>query len=332
MILVLGANSFSGSSFVKYLLKKGETVIGSSRSVNPVTALLPHSWCSAEELRRYNFLKADLNLELENIVRLIKKEKIKTIFNFASQGMVAESWLTPIDWYQTNVLSTISLVERLKHLDHLDRYVHVSTPEVYGSTGEGWLSESFDYHPSTPYAISRAAADFHIKALVGKDEFPAVFTRAANVYGEGQALYRIIPKAVIAARRLERLHLHGGGASVRSFIHIEDVCSATLSIGRAGTIGDAYHISTTNTLTISQVVKHVFKSLGATEFLDEWVLNVGERDGKDFAYKLSSNKVRDQFGWRDRISFEEGVDRVIEWFLANESILATTNFKYIHKA
>jgi dTDP-glucose 4,6-dehydratase len=118
------------------------------------------------------------------------------VVNFAAQGMVAESWLKPEDWYETNVVANVMLHDRLRKISSLQKYVHVGTPEVYGSTA-GLIPESRNYNPSTPYAASRAACDLHLQTFIRQYNFPAVFTRAANVFGPGQQLYRIVPRTLL---------------------------------------------------------------------------------------------------------------------------------------
>ena len=182
-----------------------------------------HSW---KKYSNYNFYKIDLNKDLNQLIEIINKFQFDYVVNFAAQGMVAQSWSSPEDWYQTNVVGQVKLHDSLRKFDFIKKYVHVTTPEVYGST-EGWIKENFNFNPSTPYAASRAACDLHLKTFYNAYNFPVTFTRAANVYGPGQQLYRIITRSILYSRIGKKLDLHGGGYSNRSFIHINDVCSAT---------------------------------------------------------------------------------------------------------
>ena len=109
------------------------------------------------------------------------------VVNFAAQGMVAESWLNPTHWYRTNVVAQVALHDALRQKPFLQKYVHVTTPEVYGSTDGGWINEHNHFSPSTPYAVSRAACDLHLHSFHEAYDFPVVFTRAANVYGPAAA-------------------------------------------------------------------------------------------------------------------------------------------------
>jgi dTDP-glucose 4,6-dehydratase len=326
-ILVLGSNSFSGASFCAHMLKQEQPILAASRSKEPVGALLPYSWQQNRDL--LNFTQLDLNHHLDEIIALIKKHKVKTVYNFAAQSMVGQSWQYPEHWFMTNAVSTIKFHNALRELDHLDKYVHISTPEVYGSC-EGLVPEHKNYQPSTPYAVSRAAADMSLHTFSDVYDFPVVFTRAANVYGEGQQLYRIIPRTILFALLGKVLPLHGGGHSTRSFIHIDDVSSATQMIGEKGKNGEIYHISTERMITIRALVEMLCDMLKVPF---EQVCEVTEdRLGKDAAYLLDSEKLRKELNWQDAVSLENGLERTIHWVKQNLDTLATQPHDYIHKA
>ncbi len=242
--------------------------------------------------------------------------------------MVAESWLNPDHWYMTNVVSTVRLHEALRKMPFLKRYVHVSTPEVYGSTS-GDVTEAAPFNPSTPYAVSRAAADMNLRIFHQHYGFPVVYTRAANVFGPGQQLYRIIPRTILCIRSGVKLMLHGGGASERSFIHIDDVSDATLRIATGGRDGEAYHISTPRQISIRALVELICARMGTT--IDQVAEVVGERAGKDAAYWLNSDKLRGELGWRDQVSLEQGIDQTIAWVDQNLTALQALPQSYIHK-
>src|SRR3990167_2289219 len=205
-ILVIGSNSFSGSAFIKHALLNDFEVIGMSRSAEPHSVFLPHRWLDAKAFNQYQYYQRDLNYHLDSMMSLIHEKKPNYVINFAAQGMVAESWVYPVDWMMTNVVSAVKFHEQLRRCKFLKKYVHVSTPEVYGST-QGLVSTLAPYNPSTPYAISRAAADMWLTALYKNYKFPVVFTRSANVYGPGQQLYRIIPKTILSIKTSKKLAL-----------------------------------------------------------------------------------------------------------------------------
>jgi dTDP-glucose 4,6-dehydratase len=325
--LVIGSNSFSGASFIKHLLENEHDVIGISRSEELNKVYLPYSW-GESIIQNFKFEQIDINHDLEKLEILVNEFKPEFVVNFAAQGMVAESWLTPEDWYQTNVVGQVKLHDYLRKLDCIKRYVHVSTPEAYGSTN-GWIKENYNFAPSTPYAVSRAACDLHLLSFFRAYNFPVVFTRAANVYGEGQQLYRIIPRTLIFARMGQKLQLHGGGHSVRSFIHIDDVANATLNISLNGCNGDTYHISTNETVSIRNLVEKICKITDVK--FNDLVEETEDRLGKDQSYLLDSSKLRDELTWSDKISLEAGIKKTLTWVDDNLSCLSSLPMDYQHK-
>ena len=324
--LVLGSNSFSGASFVDYLARSGHDVLATSRSDEPHEAQLPYKW--QETPGKVTFKRIDINEDLEALDALLRKEKTTHVVNFAAQSMVGQSWDHPDDWMRTNVVSTVRLHVLLRGLDFLDRYVHVTTPEVYGST-DGWVREDTPFNPSTPYAVSRAAGDMSLKTFVDTYDMPAVSTRAANVYGPGQQLYRIIPRTVYAAMTGEKLRLDGGGLSERVFIHMDDVSDATLKIALNGTVGNTYHISGYELVTIRHLVEMILEKLGKS--FEDCVELGPERPGKDAAYMLDSFKLRTELGWQDRISLSDGLDSVITWAERFSGEMKNLPATYVHK-
>lgn len=326
-IVVIGSNSFSGASFVDYALSRGAPVIGLSRSAEPHEAFLPYRWHAHGNA--FRFFPYDLNKHLDEIVALLDTEKPAYVVNFAAQSMVGESWKFPEHWFQTNVVATVKLHDALRKRDWLKKYVHITTPEVYGST-EGFITESAPFNPSTPYAVSRAAADMSLRTFFDAYKFPVVFTRAANVYGPGQPLYRIIPRTIFFVRTGRKLSLHGGGHSRRSFIHIRDVADATWRVMTDGRPGEAYHISTDEIVSVRDLVERICAKLGA-DFAQS-VEVVGERLGKDAAYMLDSGKIRKELGWADRIGLDEGLDDCIAWVDRFLPDLREQPMDYIHKA
>ena len=242
--------------------------------------------------------------------------------------MVGQSWENPTHWYDTNVLGTINFLNQIKKLKTIKKYVHVSTPEVYGSTQKN-LKESRSYFPSTPYAISRAACDMHLYSLFKNYKFPVIFTRAANVYGPGQQLYRIVPKAILSLKLNRKLYLDGGGKSKRSFIYITDVCKATYKLCQKSVNGEIYHISTSKLISIKDLVEMIFKLKKISS--KNYVMISSDRIGKDNLYSLSSRKIEKEIKWKPKIGLKEGLSKTLEWVDKNISILKAQPDKYIHK-
>jgi len=323
--IVIGSNSFSGSHFVDFALEQGVEIVGMSRSPEPHPVFLPYK---KKKNASFRFFQLDLNHDLAAIVKIADDFQPDYVVNFAAQSMVAESWQNPEHWFQTNVMANIELHEYLRKCDFLKKYVHVSTPEVYGAC-EGMIKENIYYKPSTPYAVSRAAADMSLMSFQNAYNFPVAFTRAANVYGPGQQLYRIIPRTILFFLIGKKLQLHGGGASVRSFIHIRDVADGTLRVARQAPPGEIYHFSTSRNISIRALVELIAGQLKVD--FNTQVEVAGERLGKDSAYLLDSSKAHDMLGWQDRVSLEHGIEETIAWVRDNLDVLKQQSFDYIHK-
>ena len=327
-IAVIGSNSFSGASFVRYCLAQGLEVLGASRSAEPAGCFLPYRWSAATSPAGFHFVQADLNHDLDRLMGALDHFQPGAVVNFAAQGMVAQSWQHPSHWYQTNVVGNVLFHDRLRRASWLKSYVHVSTPEVYGSTG-GVITETATFNPSTPYAASRAACDLHLNTFFHQYRFPVSWTRAANVYGPGQQLYRIIPRTILSIRLGQKLQLHGGGHSVRSFIHIDDVAAATLAIARQAPAGECFHLSTPRFVSIRQLVEMICGLMNAD--FNQVAEVTADRPGKDAAYTLDSSKVRQAFGWRDTIALEDGVRATIAWIDRHIDEIRRQPIDYIHK-
>jgi len=327
-IVVIGSNSFSGASFVAYCLSLGMEILGISRSREIADAFLPYKWDNINRSGTFRFEKLDINHDTDKIAGTIEKFRPDYIINFAAQAMVAQSWEHPEHWYQTNVIGNVKLHDKIRNFNFLKKYVHISTPEVYGNCA-GKITESMPFNPNTPYAVSKAACDLHLRTFFNYYKFPVVFTRAANVYGPGQQLYRIIPRTIFYIKLGKKLQLHGAGKSVRSFIHIRDVAKTTLEIARKGVTGEAYHISTDLYISIRDLVELICKMMKVD--FTKLVEIVYERPGKDAAYLLDSSKLRKELGWVDRIGLEEGIRETIDWVNDNFEELKKQPSEYVHK-
>lgn len=324
-IVVIGSNSFSGASLIKEAIEQGYEILGISRSPENKLCLLPYKWSNKD---RFQFRQLDLNEHTTEIINEIKNFEATHVINFAAQAMVAESWQNPDHWYQTNVVANVRLHDQLRHINSLRKYVHISTPEVYGSCS-GLVDEMHPLCPSTPYATSRAACDMHLINFFKNYDFPVVFTRAANVYGPGQQLYRIIPRTILYIKIGKKLQLHGGGNSLRSFIHIRDVAKATLAIMEKASPPNAFHLSTDKHVSIRSLVELICIRMGAD--FENLVEVSPDRPGKDDAYLLDSCKAKKEFDWEPKVSLDEGIEETVHWVQNNFDELIKEPMEYIHK-
>ena len=325
--IVIGSNSFSGSHFVDFLLDKGHSVLGTSRNKNVDTEFLPYTKNQSKE-KSFEFFQMNINYNVDSFVDKLERLQPDYIVNFAAQGMVGESWMNPLDWYRTNILGQVALFEKLRALTGLKKYVHITTPEVYGNTTD-WVNENWNFRPSTPYAVSRATGDYHLRCLFEAYNFPVVFTRSANVYGPGQQLYRIIPKTMMKARLGETLTLDGGGNSLRCFVHIHDVVRAIYKVAIHGSIGATYHISSDTPVRIIELVKMIAQTVDKS--FSDLVTEGPDRAGKDQQYLLNSTRIRDELDWRDEISLAAGLEDTLTWIDANFAKFSKLPLEYLHQ-
>jgi len=237
--------------------------------------------------------------------------------------MVAESWQHFSDYYEVNVIGVAGLCDKLRKLKWGGRFVQISTPEVYGSQG-GLIKDGAPFMPSTPYAVSRAAIDMHLKALHAAFGFRVLFTRSVNVYGPGQQVYRLIPKTVLSIMRGDKLKLHGGGVSRRSWLHVADAAEAIRGVVLYGSEGEDYHISGSPLMSIREVVERICELMDVR--FDEAVEIGAERPGKDMDYDLDDSKLRLRWA-TDRKEFSLGLDETVEWFRRNQ---VSGSLEYAH--
>jgi dTDP-glucose 4,6-dehydratase len=325
-VVVIGANSFSGQDFVDLLLDDSTyRVIGVSRSEERGEAFLKYR---ERPERPYLFRQLDLNSKMPELLGLLDAERPAAIVNFAAQSEVAPSWERPEDWFQTNCVALARLVNHLRQRDYLQRYVHISSPEVYG-TCEGNVREDAPLRPSTPYAASKAAADLLLSTYHKQFGFPVVTVRATNVFGARQQLFKIIPRSVISIRQRRKIPLHGGGVAVKSYIHIRDVSRGEKAILERGQIGQLYHLSPDSGVKVRDVVATIADRMGRR--FEEVVDTVAERPGQDAAYVIDSTRARTELGWRPEISFPDGIEEVINWVEKYWSELSSLPLEYQHR-
>lgn len=325
-IVVLGSNSFAGSQYVAHAIAMGHEVAGVNRSAEQNSIFLPYK--NVANAGNYRFHQLHLNHDLERLFSLIEEFKPEIVVDFAGQGMVAESWQAPEQWYQTNIVSKVKLHHFLKDKEWLSKYIRISTPEVYGSS-EQLIDESAVFNPSTPYAVSHAAIDMSLMAFYRQYDFPVVFTRFSNFYGPGQQLYRIIPRTIIYALTNRKLMLHGGGKAVRAFIYGSDVATAVSACIDKGACGESYHFSASKFVTIKELVEQIHRELNVDS--DALVENTADRPGKDLRYLMNDNRAREELEWQPQVSLEEGISRSVKWVRQNLETIGSLSLNYEHK-
>lgn len=325
-VVVIGSNSFSGSDFIDLLLDKGEyQVVGVSRSLEKDSLFLPYKTKIREN---FQFHQIDLNKDLSRFNQIIDTFQPDFIVNFAAQSEVAPSWENPDHWFLTNVVALTNLANLLKDKKYLKKYVHVSSPEVYGTCNKT-VTEETPVNPTTPYAASKAAGDLSLFTFYKNFGLPVVLVRATNVYGAYQQLFKIIPRSMIYLKQGKTIELHGGGVAIKSYIHVRDVSLGELLIMEKGTVGEIYHLSPDQGIAVKDVVALICHKMGQS--LETATKNVGERLGQDEAYIIDSSKARTQLGWSCSIPFDKGIQQTLDWIENNYEEITKQPLHYIHK-
>ncbi len=334
-VVVLGANAFSAQDFVDLLLKEtGHKVVavsrnGYSKRRSPYRQRRSHPLAyreSGEKLNEWDDF--DLNKDADELTDELDECRPEMIVNFAAQSEVAPSWDSPEDWFQTNCVSLTRLVNHLRKQTYLKKYLHVSSPEIYG-TSVGSVDEDQPYNPSTPYAASKAAADMLLSCYHRQFGFPLVTVRSTNYVGSRQQLWKLVPRCFLRIGRGEKVHLHGGGAAVKSWINVRDVSRGELAILELGRVGEVYHLSPDRGYTVRETVDRIARLEGKD--LCEVSEDVPERPGQDAAYVIDSTKARTELGWRPTISLDDSLREVQAWVRENWDELQRQPQEYQHR-
>ncbi|EEL71918.1 dTDP-glucose 4,6-dehydratase [Bacillus mycoides] len=311
-ILVTGGAGFIGSNFIHYMLKNYETykiinydALTYSGNLNNVKSI--------QENPNYSFVKGKIqNGEL--LEHVVKERDVQVIVNFAAESHVDRSIENPIPFYDTNVIGTVTLLELVKKYSYI-KLVQVSTDEVYGSLGKtGKFIEETPLAPNSPYSSSKASSDMIALSYYETYQLPVIITRCSNNYGPYQYPEKLIPLMVTNALEGKKLPLYGDGLNVRDWLHVTDHCSAIDTVLHKGCVGEVYNIGGNNEKTNVDVVEQIIKLLGKTKKDIEFVT---DRLGHDRRYAIDAQKMKNEFEWEPRYTFEQGLKETVEWYKNN---------------
>lgn len=327
-ILVTGGAGFIGSNLVRLIL--GNT---GHRVVNLDTLTYAGSLDSIRDLAddpRHVFERVDL-CQPDKLRQVFEKHRPDAVMHLAAESHVDRSIHGPAAFVQSNIVGTYHLLEAaLAHFRALPpaaqrafRFLHVSTDEVYGSLapdGEAF-SEASRYSPNSPYSASKAAADHLVRAWHRTYGLPVVVTACSNNFGPWQYPEKLIPVVIARCLRGEPVPVYGSGMNVRDWIHVEDHCSALLTVLAKGVVGDTYNIGAGNELANLDLVKRICRTLdtllSSARPHASLITFVGDRPGHDFRYAIDSSKIRAELGWQPRMAFDRALEETIRWYLEN---------------
>lgn len=264
----------------------------------------------------FKFVKGDIQ-SMDLLSYVLETEQIDTVMHFAAQTHVDNSFGNSLAFTMNNTYGTHVLLEAARMNGNIKRFINVSTDEVYGETSLGkttGLEESSHLDPTNPYSAAKAGAELVARAYITSYKMPIIITRGNNVYGPHQFPEKLIPKFTLLASRGKDLPVHGDGGSVRSYLFVDDVADAFDCVLHKGKLGETYNIGTDAERSVLDVAKDIaayFKmSLGA-------VVHVKDRAFNDRRYYIGSDKLS-QLGWKERVGWEEGLKRTIEWYMATK--------------
>lgn len=306
-ILVTGGAGFIGSEFVRQAIAHGfkVSIVDSLTYAGDLERL--------KSLKgKFGFVKADIN-DAKKVAAAIKKFKPAAVLHFAAETHVDRSILDGRDALRTNVVGTQTLIE-LVRASGIERFVHVSTDEVYGEIETGHFYETTPLNPSSPYSAAKAAGDMLIKSYARTYQFPAIIVRPSNNYGPWQYPEKFVPVIIYKALHNQKVPIYGRGLNVREWLYVSDCASAILTVLEKGKIGETYNIGSGHERTNILVAETLLEMLGKPKNLIEYVK---DRPGHDVRYALNFDKIRRELGWGPQVSFQDGMLKTVEHYKKN---------------
>ena len=319
-LIVTGGAGFIGSNFVLMLAEDRPDVnivnldaLTYAGNLENLTALEgKHGYtfvsgdiCNAEDVRRAFDEAAKLGGDVSMI-------------HFAAESHVDRSIASGLPFVETNVCGTQVLLDVCRERG-VERFVHVSTDEVYGSLGAtGFFTEQTPLQPNSPYAASKTASDLMVRAAIETHKFPAMITRCSNNYGPYQFPEKLIPLMIANAQEDKPLPVYGDGMNIRDWLYVRDHCEAILKVFEEGKLGEVYNIGGHNEYPNIDIVKRILLGVGKPESL---ITYVEDRKGHDRRYAIDAKKIEDELGWTPRYTFEEALPLTIKWYQENDTWL-----------
>lgn len=310
-LLVTGGAGFIGSCFVRHILNKypeykvinidALTYAGNVENLNDV-----------KNNPNYQFVHGDICDK--NLIRDLVSQ-VDTVVNFAAESHVDRSITGPEIFIDTNVKGTLNLLQASRQVG-IERYLQVSTDEVYGSLGKtGYFTETTPLAPNSPYSASKASADMLVRAYFETYGTPVLTTRCSNNYGPYQYPEKLIPFFISQLLKGEKVPVYGDGLNVRDWLYVYDHCAAIDTVLHKGKVGEVYNIGGHNEKTNMEITRIILEAMGKDE---NSIRYVEDRLGHDRRYAIDNTKIQTELGWMPSLTFEEGIKLTINWYLNNQ--------------
>jgi dTDP-glucose 4,6-dehydratase len=330
-VLVTGGAGFIGANFL-YWLRRQQPEAHIINLDLLTYAGNPENLTGFKDDSRYTLVRGDV-ADLELVQDLFSRYPITKVVHFAAESHVDRSILDPGVFVRTNVVGTFTLLEAARQAwknpagPAAPRFLHVSTDEVYGSLGpfDPPVTETAPYAPRSPYAASKASADFLVRAYFHTYQLPVLITNCSNNYGPYQFPEKLIPFCLSQALEGKPIPIYGQGANIRDWIFVEDHCQALLQVLAQGRVGETYNIGGRQEVPNLELVRRLLRLLGEMRpdlgDLNRLITLVPDRPGHDWRYALNIDKIESRLGWRPQVGLEEGLRRTIAWYLGHEDWL-----------
>lgn len=281
-----------------------------------------------EHKSNYEFVRADIR-DAEAINAIFEKYKPDGVIHLAAESHVDRSITSPIDFVMTNVVGTVNLLNAYRKYGNMQagRFYHVSTDEVYGTLGDtGKFTEDTAYDPNSPYSASKASSDHFVRAYHETYKMPVVLSNCSNNYGSHHFPEKLIPLMINNIRHNFPLPVYGKGDNIRDWLYVNDHAEAINTIFHKGKDGETYNIGGNNEWRNIDLVKKICeimdRKLGRNAGDSEKLITyVTDRAGHDFRYAIDASKLENELGWHPSVSFDEGFEKTIDWYLSNQDWL-----------
>jgi dTDP-glucose 4,6-dehydratase len=334
-ILITGAAGFIGANFVlDWLAQSQEPVVNLDKLTYAGNL---ETLASVQGDARHIFVQGDIG-DSALVACLLAQHRPRAVINFAAESHVDRSIHSPDDFIQTNIVGTFRLLEAVRaywgQLPADDkaafRLLHVSTDEVYGSlaAGDAAFTEQHRYEPNSPYSASKAASDHLVRAYHHTYGLPVLTTNCSNNYGPYHFPEKLIPLMIVNALAGKPLPVYGDGMQIRDWLYVKDHCSAIRRVLEAGQLGEVYNIACWNEKPNIEIVQTVCTLLdelrpradGAS--YSTQISYVKDRPGHDRRYAIDASKIERELGWKPAETFETGIRKTVQWYLANPEWVA----------
>lgn len=310
--LILGGAGIFAVHTIKKILSLANTekiiAVGRSRQQSDFYTL-----SVGKNDKRYSYKQIHITFEIDFLTDLIDNFQPNYIINFAALAY-ATSWQKSSRYYDTNVTTLAKICEHLYNNKNLKQFLQIGSSEIYGATDVP-AKETDNPNPTSPYAISKLAADYHMLSLYNHLGFPANIIRPSNCFGSGQYTYRLIPKAILYGLSNKKFPLEGGGIAKKSFMHASDLAEAIIKIIQSKKLGRIYNAGVRESHSIKEIVECVCRVL-KIDFNNSHIITPG-RKTEDRQYWVDSSYIKKELNWQSKVSLEDGVKETADWVKKN---------------